>query len=167
MGNQKYLLVRASYDARVASVEPLGLEYLAGVMKEEGREYVFHDEFLYNGFFRFWRIVRKIEKYGITVVCFTVMSNKVEYILKIINKLKKLKPYLKIIVGGPEVNINYQDFFLENIDFVYYDYGLDSFRYAVSQDFDITLIGTVNGLAYKNNGKWIQNPRGEPIQITA
>lgn len=163
MGRQKYLLVRAHYDKRVASVEPLGLEYVAGALKEEGREYIFHDEGLYNCFFRFKRIVEKIEKNDITHVCFTVMSNKAWYVIKTIAKLKKLKPDLKIMVGGPEIIINHQDFFLDDIDFVYYDHGLDSLREAVKNEFNIKSLKSVNGIAYKENGKWIQNACGDPI----
>lgn len=153
MSEQKYLLVRVAFDARVASVEPLGLEYLAGVLKEEGKDYVFHDEILHNRFFRFSRIIKKISKHGITCVCFTVISDRAEYILKMIAKLKKIKPDLKIIVGGPEANINYKDFFLDNIDFVCYDHGLESFRYAVANDFNLEFMAKAKGLAYKNNGE--------------
>ena len=163
MGRQKYLLIRPHYDKRVASVEPLGLEYLAGLLKEEGKEYIFHDEGLYNCFFRFKRIVNKIEKHDITHVCFTVMSNKAWYVLETIAKLKKLKPHLKILVGGPEVIINYRDFFLDDIDFVYYDHGLDSFREAVRSNFDINILKSLKGIAFKEEGRWIQNPCGEPI----
>ena len=163
MSKQKYMLTRVSYDARVASVEPLGLEYLAGVLKEEGREYIFHDECLYNRFFRFGRIVKKIKKHSITAVCFTVMSDKAERILKMIKKLKKLYPELTIIVGGPEVNINYSDFFLDHIDFVYYDYSLESFKYAVSHDFNRELIKDTSGMAYKMSGEWVQTPCSDPI----
>jgi len=151
------------YDARVASVEPLGLEYLAGVLKEEGKNYHFHDECLYSRFFRFRRIVKKIKKYGISHVCFTVMSDKAEYVLKMIKRLKRTLPELKIIVGGPEVTINYRDFFLDDIDFVYYDHGLNSFQHAVANDFHINALEAASGLAYQKNGQWVENPRGEPI----
>lgn len=163
MSKEKYLLVRVHYDKRVASVEPLGLEYLAGVIKEEGREYFFHDEILYSKFFRFGQIIKKINENNITTVCFTVMSNKAEYILKMIAKLKKIKPNLKIVLGGPEVVINYKDFFLENIDFVYYDHGLDTFKTAVKNDFNIDFLKDSTGIAYNKDGKWIANPCGQPI----
>ena len=163
MSKEKYLLVRAHYDKRVASVEPLGLEYLAGVLKNEKKDYLFHDEILYSRFFRFKRILNKIKKHNITAICFTVMSNKAWYVLEMITKLKMIKPELKIMVGGPEVVINYKDFFLKDIDYVYYDHGLDSFRSAVKNDFKIDSLKKLSGIAYKKNGKWISNPCGEPI----
>ena len=163
MRKQKYMLVRVAYYAGVASVEPLGLEYLAGVLKEEDREYVFHDECLYSRFFRVGQIIKKIKKHDVTAVCFTVMSDKAERIIRVIAQLKMRFPELTIIVGGPEVTVNYQDFFLDTIDFVYYDYGLDSFKYAVAHDFNADLMGKSPGLAYKVNGKWIQGPRGNPV----
>ena len=163
MKEEKYLLVRAHYDKRVASVEPLGLEYLMAAIKAEKRECMIYDESLYGPLFRFHRLIKIIDKNNISIVGFTVMSNKAWYVLKVIKRLKKIRPDLKIMVGGPEVIINHEDFLLDDIDYVNYDNGLESFRYAVKNDFDINSLSKCSGLSYKEKDKWIQNPCGEPI----
>lgn len=158
-----YLFIRVHYDKRVASIEPLGLEYLMSAVKIEDRNCMIHDEGLYNSFFRFERLLKKIDKNNISFVGVSIMSNTAWYALKIIKKLKKVRPNLKIMVGGPEVVINHEDFLIDDIDFVYYDNGLDSFRKAVRNDFDINTLNSCTGMAYKCNSKWIQNKKGEPI----
>lgn len=163
MKEEKYLLVRVHYDKRVASVEPLGLEYLMAAIKAEKRECMIHDESLYGPLFRFNRLLKKIDKNNISIVGFSIMSNKAWYVLKVIKRLKRIRPDLKIMVGGPEVIINHEDFLLDDIDYVNYDNGLESFRYAVKNDFDINSLSQCSGLSYKENDEWIQNPCGEPI----
>lgn len=160
---ENYLFVRVHYDKRVASLEPLGLEYLMGAVKAEGRNCIIHDEGLYGPLFRFKRLLKKIDENKISFVGISIMSNTAWYSLKLIEKIKKLRPQIKIMVGGPEVVINHEDFLLENIDYVYYDNGLNSFRNAVRNDFDINSLENCTGIAYKLNGKWIQNKCGEPI----
>ena len=160
---QKYMFIRVHYDKRVASMEPLGLEYLMAAAKLEKREFIIHDEGLYNSFFRFKRILKKIEENNITIVGFSTMSNTAWYVLDTIKKLKKAKPNIKIMVGGPEVVINHQDFYIDDIDYVYYDNGLDSFRKAVKNDFNEKILKSCTGLAYKLKNKWHENKVGSPI----
>ncbi len=160
---EKYLFVRVHYDKRVASLEPLGIEYLSACVKAENRECFIHDEGIQGPFNRFGRLIRTIEKNNITMVGVTVISNTAHYALKIIKKLKKVKPEIKIMVGGPEVIINHKDFLLPEIDYVWYDNGLDSFRNAVRNDYKTEALTDCTGLSYKNDGEWIENPVGEPV----
>ncbi len=163
MKEEKYLLVRVHYDKRVAALEPLGLEYIMAAIKAEGAFCMIHDEGLYGPFFRFRRLLNIIEKNNITFIGFSVMSNMAWYVLEVIHKLKKIKPDLKIMVGGAEVFINHEDFLLDDIDYVYYDHGVDSLRYAVSKQFHANELGPCSGIAYKENGEWVQKEKGEPI----
>ena len=160
---EKYMFIRVHYDKRVASLEPLGLEYLMSAVKLEKRECIIHDESFYGPFGRFKRIIKKIDENNITIVGLSTMSNTAWYVLEVIHKLKKVRPHLKIMVGGPEVVINHTDFLIDDIDYVIYDNGLDSFRLAVRNDFKTSILSKVTGLAYKKNGKWIENKVGEPI----
>ena len=161
--NHNYLFVRVHYDKRVASFEPLGLEYLSACVKAEGRECHIHDESIKNPINRFGQLLNMIKKYNITFVGFTIISYTAHYALKLARKLKKARPDIKIMVGGPEVTINHQDFFLDFIDYVSYDNGLDSFRLAVRNDFSESCLPDCTGLAYKKDNVWLENPIGEPI----
>lgn len=160
---ENYLFVRVHYDKRVASMEPLGLEYLMSAVKIEGKNCIIHDEGLYGAFFRFERLLKKIDENDISFVGISIMSNTAWYSLKLIKKLKEVRPQIKIMVGGPEVVINHEDFLLDNIDFVYYDNGLESFRNAVRNDFSTEILANCTGIAYRTNNEWIQNKCGKPI----
>jgi len=160
---ERYLFVRVHYDTRVASLEPLGLEYLMACVKAEGRECWIHDEGIERPFGRFRRLLEKIDRHKITFVGFSVISNTAWYVLELIAKLRAARPKVKIMVGGPEVIINYRDFMKKGIDFLSYDNGLDSFRKAVRGDFRPEVMKKCTGHAFRLNGKWVANPKGEPV----
>lgn len=160
---QKYMFVRVHYDKRVASLEPLGLEYLMAAVKAEGKEGLIHDESIESPFGRFRQLLKKVDENGITIVGFSIMSNTAWYVLKLIHKLKKARPNVKIMVGGPEVVVNFEDFMIDDVDYVSFDNGLDSFRLALRNDFDDEVLKTCSGFAGKINGEWFLNKKGEPI----
>lgn len=163
MKEERYLLVRSPYDKRVASLEPLGLEYTMAAIKAEGAFCMIHDESINSRLFRFNRLLKLIDKNNITFVGFSIISNIAWYALEVIHKLKRVRPELKIMVGGAEVFINHEDFLKDEIDFVYYDHGLDSLRHAVRNQFHVAALDACTGLAYRKDGKWIQKEKGAPI----
>ncbi|WP_297957834.1 B12-binding domain-containing radical SAM protein [uncultured Ruminococcus sp.] len=160
---ERYMFVRVHYDKRVASLEPLGLEYLMACVKAEKRFCMIHDEGIESPFGRFKRLLKKVDDNRITVVGFSVMSNTAWYVLKLIKKLRKARPKVKIMVGGPEVIVNHEDFLLKEIDYVSYDNGLDSFRKAVRNDLAVSALKDCTGHAFRVKGRWVCNPKGEPI----
>ena len=157
------MFVRVHYDKRVASLEPLGLEYLMACVKAEKRFCMIHDEGIESPFGRFQRLLKKVDDNRITVVGFSVMSNTAWYVLKLIKKLRKARPKVKIMVGGPEVIVNHEDFLLKEIDYLSYDNGLDSFRKAVRNDLAVSALKDCTGHAFRVKGRWVCNPKGEPI----
>ena len=58
---QKYMFVRVHYDKRVASLEPLGLEYLLACVKAENRAGFIYDESIESPFGRFLRLLKKVD----------------------------------------------------------------------------------------------------------
>lgn len=159
----RYMFVRVHYDKRVASLEPLGLEYLMACVKAEGRRGIIHDESIESPFFRFKRLVKKIDCYHIDIVGFSVMSNTADYVLSLISKLHHIRPNVRIMVGGPEVVINHRDFFRRDIDYIYYDNGLDSIRRAIRGDFHEKVLEKCSGMSYRTGRQWHENEKGCPV----
>ena len=89
MRKERYLLVRAPYDKRVASLEPLGLEYIMAAIKAEDAFCMIHDESISSPCFRFKRLLKVVDENKITIVGFSIISNIAHYVLKELHKLKK------------------------------------------------------------------------------
>jgi radical SAM superfamily enzyme YgiQ (UPF0313 family) len=159
----KYLLIRPKYFATVAKVEPLALEYLSGIIKDEGKKCEILDEFVHGYLFRYKRVADKIKKEGYNVIAFHLNANEVSYALKTIEKLKRQFKDLKIIVGGPEPTVNYKDFCIDGIDIVYFDNGLSSFKEMVRHDLDGEVLGRCTGICYKTGEKWRENQGSLPV----
>lgn len=159
----RYLFVRVRYDKRVASMEPLGLEYLLAAVKKEGHKGYIFDEGLYSSIGRYRRLSEVIKLKKIDFVGFSVMSSSAEIVLDLIKKLRRDFPELLIMVGGPEVMLNYRDFLLPEIDFVSYDNGIESFRAAVKGNFAPEVMANLPGHAFKWNRTWVVNEKGSPV----
>ena len=86
MRKERYLLVRAPYDKRVASLEPLGLEYIMAAIKAEDAFCMIHDESISSPCFRFKRLLKVIDENKITIVGFSIISNIAHYVLKELHK---------------------------------------------------------------------------------
>jgi len=126
----KYLLVRPKLKSVFSYLEPLGLEYVSGVLASIGKKYEIYDEFDYPLIFRKRRLRKKIRNYSPDVVCFTAYANTVDDIILSAKMIKALKPSVIIIVGGPQAELNFSEFFVDCIDYIFQDRGLESFREA-------------------------------------
>lgn len=159
----KVLLIRPKFSSIVANLEPLGLEYIAGLCKELNIECEIFDEFQHSWAFRFKRLTNKIKKGGYDFVGFNANANTTDYIISTSTKLKKAFPNIYIMVGGPEVELNYKDFCTDHIDFVYHDNGLNSLKNAFLGGFKTDVLNKQNGVCFKTNNKWIIKEKGEAI----
>ena len=159
----KVLLIRPKYYSIVANLEPLGLEYVAGLCRDMGIKCEILDEFQYPWLFRLHRIKKKIKKEGYNVVGFNANANTVDYILKRAHQLKKAFPEITIQVGGPEAELNYTDFCKEDIDIVYHDNGLQTQKNIWEGNLDVTVMDKQTGICYKKNNKWIIKEKGAPV----
>ena len=121
MGRKKprVLLIRPKYTSLVANLEPLGLEYLAGLAKELKINCRIHDEFQYPWIMRLQRMVRRIEHGKFDFIGFNANANTVDIIIKRAHQLKQRFPNITIMVGGPEAELNYKEFCTDDIDIVY------------------------------------------------
>lgn len=159
----KVLLIRPKYTSLVAHLEPLGLEYLAGLAKDMGIECEIHDEFDHPWTFRLKRMSRIIKKGGYNYIGLNANANTVDYIKKRAAQLKKKFPGIKIMVGGPEAEMNYSEFCTDDIDFIYYDNGLSTLKKMWESDLSPEALNELTGVAFKKDGEWILKEKGEPV----
>ena len=159
----KALLIRPKYSSIVANLEPYGLEYLVGLANELNIKCEIHDEFQYPWTFRFARMRRLIEKGGYNFIGFNANANTVDYIIKRASQLKKLYPDITIMVGGPEAELNYREFFTDDIDIVYYDNGLASLKNMWESGLDMDVLDKQTGISFKRDGEWVVKEKGSPV----
>ncbi len=159
----KILLIRPKYSSIVANLEPLGLEYLAGLCRDLQMECEILDEFQHSWFFRYTRMVRKIKKNGYNFIGFTANANTVDYIKRRSGQLKKIFKEITIMVGGPEAELNYKDFFIDDIDLVYHDNGLQTLKNMWESNLKEDVLEEQSGICYKKDNEWIIKEKGAPV----
>jgi len=159
----RVLLIRPKYTSLVAHLEPLGLEYLAGLAGDMGIFCEIHDEFDHPWTFRLSRMSRIIKKGNYNYIGLNSNANTVDYIKKRAKQLKKKFPDIKIMVGGPEAEMNYSEFCTDDIDFIYYDNGLATLKKMWESDLSAESLDELTGVAFKKDGEWILKEKGEPV----
>jgi len=159
----KILLIRPKFFSIIANLEPLGLEYVAGLCRDLNIDCKIFDEFQHSSCFRFNRLVKKIKNGGYDYAGFYAIANTTDYIIETSNKLKKIFPNLYIMIGGPEAELNYMDFTTDNIDFIYHDNGLESLKEAFVSNFSLDVLKKQDGICYKMDNKWIIKGKGAPV----
>ncbi len=160
----KVLLVRPKYSSILVNLEPLGLEYVGGMLNGINIYYEIFDAFNMVNLFLFERLLHKIKSQGFTHIGFHVNANSVDYCLDTARRLKKKLPQLKILMGGPHVELNYRDFCIEEVDYVCYDNGLESLERCYRENFDIAVLKRENGIAFKDDsGEWVFREKSPAI----
>ncbi len=160
----KVLLVRPKYRSILVNLEPLGLEYVGGMLNQINVYYEIFDGFNMVNLFMFERLVHKISSQAFTHVGFHVNANSVDYCLNTAKRLKKRFPNIKILMGGPHVELNYRDFCIKEVDYVCYDNGLESLERCYKDDFSLKTLKSATGIAYKDNsGVWVFREKAPPI----
>lgn len=157
------LLVRPKFSSIVASLEPLGLEYVGGMLGEIGVEYEIWDEFVRPWAFRFGRMAGRIRSGGFDCVGFNANANTVDYIIDISRRLKKRFPGITTFVGGPEAELNYMDFCVDGVDYVFHDNSLASMKRIVEGDFALPILREATGVCFRDGNKWVNREKCPPV----
>lgn len=151
----KILLIRPKYHKLVANLEPLGLEYIVGLCNELNIECDIFDEFQRPWLFRTRRLIREIKKGRYNFIGFNANASSVDYIIESASAIKKELSDVKVWVGGPEVEVNYEEFCTEDIDFIYHDNGLETLKNMLEGNLELEVLKKQKGICYKDNEKWI------------
>lgn len=155
----KILLVKCHRKAWLPRIEPivtepLELEYLSAVLKSMDIEHRIHDSLMegqsYEDAFRDFKP---------DAVAFSGYVTAVDRVLSRASHAKKRDKRVKVLVGGVHAEINCDDFFSENVDYVVHSGGLATFEELARIGFNLDEAAQVKGLAWRQNGTWRKNPR--------
>lgn len=110
-------------------------------------------------------ILKNIARSNADVYMFSVYIFNVEFIKRIISKLKKINPACKIILGGPEVSFDCDAFLKNNTsaDFIIIGEGelvLDKLLTAIKND---SGLDAINNIAYRQGNEIISTNKSDEL----
>lgn len=113
------------------------------------------------------KIVYELHKKNADVIMFSTYIWNVDYVRKVITSLKKIKPSYTIVLGGPEVSFEKENFLRNNpsCDYIIYGEGERAMKEFVLYKQGKTSIDKVHNLAYINNNRYIKNEEAELIDM--
>ncbi|MBS6024121.1 MAG: B12-binding domain-containing radical SAM protein [Paeniclostridium sordellii] len=135
----------------------LAIRYLNQMVKDiedievDIREYTINNELDF--------ILKDIYKNDYDVILFSTYIWNVNDIVKLCDNIKKVKPNMKIALGGPEVSYDSEDFMkkYDFVDYILYGEGELVFRDFVKHLKGDIKIEDVDGIVYRNNKDIIKN----------
>jgi len=143
---------------------PLGILYIATFLKKKGIDVKVIDSFIEG--YTLEELEREILKEDPNIVGFSAMTCQVNAVLDIAKKLKKTKPSLKIIIGGPHISSTKGELFdfTKDIDFLFYGEG-ERAMYSLVEALEKNLpFENIEGIIHKKDGKTIINKQPAPIE---
>ena len=113
------------------------------------------------------KIVYELHKKNADVIMFSTYIWNVDYVGKVITSLKKINPSYTIVLGGPEVSFEKENFLRNNpsCDYIIYGEGERAMKEFVLYKQGKISIDKVHNLAYINNNRYIKNEEAELIDM--
>ncbi|WP_110111630.1 B12-binding domain-containing radical SAM protein [Bacillus sp. CGMCC 1.16541] len=112
-------------------------------------------------------IVTDLYKRNPDVIGFSCYIWNIEETIKIVHMIKKIKPEIKIILGGPEVTYDVS-YWLDRIpeaDFIVIGEGEETFKQLLDELHGDGQFDKVSGLAYRENGEKKISPQRNKIDL--
>ncbi|MFC7371734.1 B12-binding domain-containing radical SAM protein [Fictibacillus iocasae] len=101
------------------------------------------------------------------VIGFSCYIWNIEETIKVIEMLKKIRPELTIVLGGPEVSYDVT-YWLDRVtdaDYIVVNEGEETFKHLLETIRDGTPLKKVAGLAWRKEGKAVINPPREKLDL--
>ena len=137
--------------------EPLELEYLYTVLKNNG-----YDSIIYDRRYDLTPLKKKLKQVQPDVVCITGYITQEILMKKLIHLIKKYDKKISVIIGGSHAEINYKNFYDTPVDYIYHLSGLNQFlelvEFIKSKE-KSTRLSNIAGICYKENEKWKVNKK--------
>jgi hopanoid C-3 methylase len=138
------------------SCEPLELEYLFTVLKEQHAIY-----FLEKG--RKAKLCKMIAENNIHLLCISCYITHTPFVLTLAKKLKRTFPKLYITVGGVHAEVVPEHFFSPDIDAVVFGNQLEVIR-KIADSLSCSMIPEkTKGAAFRNDDFTMQPPASDPM----
>ena len=146
--------------------EPLEMEYLYTVFTAMG-----HHAVIYDRRYELTSMKKKIREVNPDVICVTGYITQQKLVHRYCEEIKAYRPEIQIILGGSNVEINYENYFDSKADYLYHLSGLENqkklIRYieqekkgpATSGEKDILSLENIDGICYRKDGEWVVNPK--------
>lgn len=172
------LLVRPAFRNLLAgtnliTVEPLDLEYLVAVAKEEGADAEIYDSLVTRRSLHSY--LKRLRPAVVGITGYVTMKNNM---LKFARMIKQFDPTIKVVIGGAHAELNYADFYMPEVDWIVHSGGVETFRRIIrmvragetgqsakTTDFSAkwtegNFLANISGLCYRDaDGAWVVNDR--------
>lgn len=136
---------------------PLGLMYIAGYIKKNTSCPIeILDCQVEN--INYKTLKEEISKRAPDIIGITAMTFTLIDVIKTAKTAKKINPGIKVVLGGPHVNIYPEETIqIKNIDFLVLGEGEETFKELTENIDNIQALYNIKGIVFKNNGKIINN----------
>lgn len=137
----------------VIDLEPLDLEYLYTVTKQEGFACTIHDDLLKP---RDLTEVLREENPQVVAICGYITQEKI--MLSLTEQVKQYDKSIFVILGGVHAEVNYERFYSNHVDTIVHTSSLAPFRQLLHlvQAGNVTpeKLQQVSGICYARGGEW-------------
>lgn len=134
--------------------EPLEMEYLKTVFEMNG-----YETLIYDRRYDLTNLRKKLKKYRPDVVCITGYITQQNLMKRYAKIIKMVEPQIRIIIGGSNAEINYENYFDSRADYIYHLSGLKNLVLladAISKKKDrVPYLSDIKGICYRDNDQWV------------
>ncbi len=153
----KILLVKChkkTFFSRIGPIvtEPLELEYLAGLLDRLTVPYRVYDPLMEGGSFE-----KVFNDYRPDVLVLSGYITAVDTIVSYSRYAKNRQDHVKVVVGGVHAAVNYEDFFVDTVDFIVHSDSVNSLEQLLKSGFQGEKAAAIDGIAFFHQGKWQAN----------
>lgn len=159
----KILLIYCRFNQQVTYRVPLGIAYLAAILKEKNMLVVLRDGAFYNS----WENVKKdLLRINPKYVGLSASSFLVHNTVKYVKLIKEILPNSIIILGGPHASaLEEESLNDKNIDFAIFGEGENTLPELIDSLEKNKPLDKVKGVIFRKNNKIIKNDPRELIDL--
>lgn len=155
----KILLVRPGYanlfsKVNIVNVEPLELEYLYTVAKEQGAECEIFDAVIQKK-----KLTQVLKSYNPDIVAITGYITQRNIILNYAKAIKMHNPGVTVVIGGVHAELNYNEFYSDEVDYIVHSGGVKPFAGIINLHKNSASPEEIPGICYRKQSIWICNAR--------